>query len=138
MQRVANQGVRSWQKAGSWVLILGPEYEGEALRILPHEGDPLLGVSLPEGATLRRFGLGGFIGFSADWKPSFFPSHFRRSVFKPYRSLFKFALRPVFESFGLEWQPLPVSAATVLAKAVIALPRLLMLLLGLFSIAASL
>ena len=74
--------------------------------------NPVLGVSLPDGTTLwrRRGRVSGFIGFGADWKPSVFPigvPYFRRDVYKPYRQLFKFALRPVFESFGLEWQPPP-------------------------------
>ena len=80
------------------------------------KADSLLNVSLPEGAeTLQRFGqVSGFIGFAADWKPSFFPlqaPYFRTSLFKPYRSLFKFALKPVFESFGQEWQPPALSVA---------------------------
>ena len=67
-----------------------PGDEGEGLRILPHKADPLLNVSLPEGAeTMQRFGqVSGFIGFAADWKPSFFPlqaPYFRTSLFKPYR-----------------------------------------------------
>lgn len=74
------------------------------------KADSLLNVSLPEGAeTMQRFDqVSGFIVFAADWKPSFFPlqaPYFRTSLFKPYRSLFKFALKPVFERFGLEWQP---------------------------------
>jgi hypothetical protein len=97
--------------------------------------DPLLGVSLPEGATLPRFRrrVSGFIDFAADWKPSFFslraPPFFRCSPFQPYRASFKFALRPVFERFGLEWHPPPVSAAMVLLIAVPPLFTLLMLLL---------
>jgi len=111
--------------------------------------NPELSMSLPEGATFRReftrlqfvlhqFGLdqevtsfgrvSGFIGFAADWKPSFLPlraPYLRRSFFKPYRPFFKFALRPVFESFGLEWQPPPVSVATILTKALLALFGLL-------------
>jgi hypothetical protein len=80
------------------------------------KADPLLNMSLPEGAeTLERFGqVSGFIGFAADWKPSFFPLQapfLRTSLFKPYLSLFKFALKPVFESFGLEWQPPALSVA---------------------------
>lgn len=73
------------------------------------KADPLLNVSLPEAETLQRSGqVSGFIGFAADWKPSFFPvqaPYFRTSLFKPYQSRFKFALKPVFETFGLEWQP---------------------------------
>ena len=97
--------------------------------------NPLSGVSLPEGATLpglsRR--VSGFIGFAADWKPSFFPLRaapfFRRGIYGRYRPLFKFALRPVFERFGLEWHPPPVSAAMVLLIAVPPLLTLLILLL---------
>ncbi len=52
------------------------------------------------------------LNMKADWKPSVLQlprlPTFRRSVFKPYRQLFKLALRPVFERFGLEWQPQPV------------------------------
>jgi hypothetical protein len=116
--------------------------------------NPELSMSLPEGATLRReftrlqfvlhqFGLdqevtsfgrvSGFIGFAADWKPSFFPlraPYLRRSFFKPYRPFFKFALRPVFESFGLEWQPPPVSVATILTKALLALFGLLAIIVA--------
>jgi hypothetical protein len=74
--------------------------------------NPVLGVSLPEVATLGHFKgvVSGFIGFGADWKPSVFPIPdlgFRTSLFKPYQEDFKLALRPVFESFGLEWQPPP-------------------------------
>ena len=49
---------------------------------------------------LRFDQVSGFISFAADWKPSFFSLQaplFRTSLFKPYRSLFKFALKLVFE-----------------------------------------
>jgi hypothetical protein len=73
--------------------------------------NPVLSVPLPEGATLGQpKRVSGFIGFGADWKPSVFPigvPYFRSDFYKPYRQLFKFALRPVFESFGLEWQSPP-------------------------------
>ena len=84
--------------------------------------NPLLSVSLPEEARLwpRSYSGGrisGFIAFTPDWKPSFFPlqaPYFRRRMYGRYRPLFKFALRPVFESFGIEWQPPPVRAEMVL------------------------
>lgn len=112
------------------VLILVLNMKAEHYESFRAKATGILGVSLP--ATLRRHGrVSGFIGFAADWKPSFFAlraPYFRRSVFRPYRRLFKFALRPVFESFGLEWQPPPVSAATVSGIAVLALLGLLILL----------
>jgi hypothetical protein len=74
---------------------------------------PVLGVSLPKWARQFR----GFIGFGADWKPSFFPlripyMYFRPTFFGLFEEPFfiyrlKFALRPVFERLGLEWQPPP-------------------------------
>jgi hypothetical protein len=120
------------------VLILVLNMKTKHYESFRTKANPILGVSLPEGAKLRRFwGVSGFIGFAADWKPSFFAlraPYFRRSVFKPYRPYFKFALRPVFESFGLEWQPPPVSALTASASAILALFGLLIL----FVIAAAL
>jgi hypothetical protein len=76
----------------------------------------VLGVSLPEGTTMRRHRepIRGFIGFGADWKPNVFPLRvpymYFRCTSSTQPSFFdqsKFALRPVFESFGLEWQPPP-------------------------------
>jgi hypothetical protein len=93
------------------VLILVLKMKAKDYESFRTEVNPVLSVSLPEGATFVQFKrVSGFIGFSADWKPSVFPigvPYFRRDVYKPYRQLFKFALRPVFESFGLEWQPPP-------------------------------
>jgi hypothetical protein len=72
--------------------------------------------ALPESTTLRRrWGpIRGFIGFGADWKPTVFPLRvpdmYLRCTFSsrpPFIDRSKFALRPVFESFGLEWQPPP-------------------------------
>jgi len=64
--------------------------------------NPVFSVSLPKGPVR------GFIGFGADWKPSFSPLQIPSGFFKGKNSFIdqlKFALRPVFESFGLEWQP---------------------------------
>ena len=108
------------------VLILALNMNAKDYESFRTKVNPMLGVPLPGSG-----GVSGFIGFAADWKPSFFPlraPYLRRSFFKPYRPFFKFALRPVFETFGLEWQPPPVSAATMLAKAVIALFSLLTLI----------
>jgi hypothetical protein len=92
------------------VLILVLQMKAKHYEFFRTKANPVLGVSLPEGATLGQFG--GFIGFGADWKPSVLPlpriPYLRSSQFKPYRQLFKFALRPVFESFDVEWQPPPV------------------------------
>jgi hypothetical protein len=134
------------------VLILVLDMKAQHYESFCTKMNPLLGVSLPEGGSIRReftrlqflldqvgFGQGiprfgrisGFIGFAAGWKPSFFPlraPYLRRSFFEPYRPFFKFALRPVFESYGLQWQAPPVSEVTVLAKAVMALFGLLILI----------
>jgi hypothetical protein len=90
------------------VLILVLEMKAKHYESFRAEVNPVLGVSLPERATLGKFG--GFIGFTTDRKPSVFPlgvPYFKRDAYKPYRQLFKFGLKPVFESFGVEWQPPP-------------------------------
>ena len=59
--------------------------------------------------------VSGFIGFDADWKPAFFTfaaPFFRSGSFK---SRFKYALKPLFESHGLEWRRPRLSALRVIA-----------------------
>ena len=59
--------------------------------------------------------VSGFISFAANWKPNFLAlkaPYFRSGSF---RRLAKYALRPVFENFGLEWQPPPISVVTPFA-----------------------
>ena len=68
----------------------------------------ILHVPLPEWEYWTR--ISGFFGFAADWKPSFFALKTPFSRFGSVKARFKYALKPVFESFGLEWQPPPVSA----------------------------
>jgi hypothetical protein len=75
-------------------------------------------VSLPSSDTLRRsFGkLSGFVTFSSDWKASFLrlrAPFFRLSPYKSYVPRFKFALRPVFKTFGLYWWAPSVSKFAV-------------------------
>ena len=88
----------------------------------------ILDVPLPESTRLRRYRrVSGFIGFAAGWKPSFFALRapfFRGGSFK---RRCKYALKPVFENFGLEWQAPPVSAQvlTMLFALLIALWPLL-------------
>jgi hypothetical protein len=85
---------------------------------------------LPEGSQARRFRrISGFIVFDANWTSTLLPLHapyFRRSGFKPYRRLFKHTLRPVFERFGLEWQPPPISILNVVLTIILALFGLLL------------
>jgi hypothetical protein len=80
----------------------------------------ILNVPLPESTRLRRYGrrISGFIGFAIDWKPSFFTLT-RQSFFAlgrdfSFKRSCKYALKPVFESFGLEWQAPPFPVLTML------------------------
>lgn len=60
--------------------------------------------------------VSGFIRFNKDWQPEFLPlrvPHFRGSTYKPLRRLFQYTLRPVFEQFGVPWQPPSVSILRV-------------------------
>jgi len=96
------------------------------------EANSIFQISLPEADAVKRFGrVAGFIRFSADWKPDFLPlraPYFRTSAYKPYQRLFKFALRPVFEDFVLEWHPPPVSRLTVAVVVILGAIGLLILL----------
>jgi hypothetical protein len=90
----------------------------------------ILEIPLPESTRLWRYWhVSGFIGFAADWKPTFFPlkaPFFRGGSFK---RRCKYALKPVFENFGLEWQAPPVSARGLFVLLIYVLgPPLLMTL----------
>lgn len=101
------------------LLILTLNMKKKHYEAFRKETDQVFEATFPKADEIRRFGrVSGFIRFSANWKPSFLPlrlPYFRRSVYKPYRRLFKFTLRPVFEEYGLEWQSPPVSILTVSA-----------------------
>jgi hypothetical protein len=100
------------------LLILVLKLKAEEYESFRAKANPILGVSLPEGAILWRFGrvygfrrVSGFISFAADWKPSFLAlkgPYFRSGS---YKSLAKYALKPVFERFGVEWEPPPISVS---------------------------
>jgi len=109
------------------VLILVLHMKSENYEPFRTKVSTVLGVSLPEVA--KRFRRGGFIAFAPDWKPNFWPlraPYFRRGAFSgPNRAFFKFALRPVFERFGLEWQPPPVRVAEVAVVTIWALIAIL-------------
>jgi hypothetical protein len=109
------------------VLILVMHMKSENYESFRTKVNAELGVSLPEMA--KRFWRGGFIAFDPDWKSSFLPLRaplFRRSAFsEPTRPFFKFALRPVFERFGLKWQPPPVRVAEMAVATIMGLTALL-------------
>ena len=94
--------------------------------------EPIFRISLPRSDKLRRsFGrVSGFFTFSTNWEPRFLPlrgPYFRTSAYKPYRRLFRFALKPIFESSGVEWQAPPVSVSKVFATAILSLLGMLVL-----------
>ena len=95
------------------VLILVLNMKAKHYECFRTDANPMLDMSLPDAAMVRRrFGrVSGFIAFAPDWKPSFLQlraSYFRSGFYTRYLSSFTYALRPVFESFGLEWQPPPL------------------------------
>ena len=96
---------------------------------LPELGS-ILDVPLPELGYWPR--ISGFFGFAADWKPSFFALKTPFSRFGSVKARFKYALKPVFESFGLEWQPPPVSAKVWFLIGGLAFVPLTMVPLGLY------
>jgi hypothetical protein len=76
---------------------------------LPESTRRLLRPPIFSFVVAPRWRVSGFIGFDADWKPRFFALRapfFRGGSFK---LLCKYALKPVFETSGLEWQAPPMS-----------------------------
>jgi hypothetical protein len=94
------------------VLILILHMKARHYNTFRAKANSVLGLLLPE----RTRGRGGFIVFDGDWKPTFCKlraPYLRKTTYKPYRPLFKYALRSVFETFGMKWLPPPISAAMV-------------------------
>lgn len=95
------------------------------------QAEDVLGVSLPDHAAMKRRGAAnGFFRFSADWTPEFLPLRapvLRRSPYKPFRRMFQYALKPVFEDFGLEWIEPPVSKAVATAWVILGFLGLLII-----------
>jgi hypothetical protein len=80
------------------------------------EADQIFNTTFPKIDELKRFWLvNGFVGFSPNWSPNFLPLRvpFFRLGRKMSYSRFKYTLRPVFEEYGLEWKPPPVSKSFV-------------------------
>jgi len=106
------QAVRTLEPQKLLILIL--KMKSQDYESFRTKANPILGVSLPERTTVWRFGrVSGFISFAANWKPSFLvlkAPYFRSGSFK---SPAMYALRPVFESAGLEWQPPPISVKQI-------------------------
>ena len=76
------------------------------------DAEQIFPITFPKADELKRFGaISGFFRFSPSWSPSFLPlrAPLLRCGYGQYRGLFKFTLRPVFEEYGLEWQPPPVT-----------------------------
>jgi hypothetical protein len=77
------------------------------------EAERTFKCTFPKADEIGRFWrVSGFIRFSANWEPTFLPlrmPYYRRSTYKPYRRLFKFALGPVFQEYGLDWRPPRIS-----------------------------
>jgi hypothetical protein len=92
------------------ILILG--MRKKHYKAFRKEADQIFNTTFPKVHDLTRFGrISGFVRFCPNWSPNFLPlrAPFFRRGYKPYYRLFKFTLRPLFEEYGLEWKPPPVS-----------------------------
>lgn len=111
------------------VLVMGMNKKKyEPFRI---EAEEMLGVSLPDRDRMKKSGgAAGFFRFSEDWTPEFLPLNapkLRRSSYKPFRVMFRYALKPVFADYGLDWVEPPISKLIVAALTILSLIGLLLL-----------
>jgi hypothetical protein len=95
-----------------------------------------LGVLLPERSELkgpkRRGVYTGFIRFSKDKIPCFLPLYaplFRVNPYSPYQARFTYALKPLFEDFGLEWHLPPIVKGYIVSLIVMGSILLLIIVL---------
>lgn len=78
-----------------------------------------LGIELPRFPRVPRWlRLSTFLEFDANWRASVLPlrsPYWRTGPRKPMVHAFHYALRPVFEKLGIDWQPSPISIAKVIS-----------------------
>lgn len=82
------------------------------------------GIVLPK-VRQRPGKVSGFIRFHEGWKAEAMhldAPTFRITVSKPLRGLFAYALRPVFNALGVEWDPPPISTAKIVASLLLMIP----------------
>jgi hypothetical protein len=95
------------------------------------EAENQLDIELSDWEGLKELGgRAGFFRFRDDWSPEFLPMRaplFRRSRYKLFRSLFTYALKPVFADYGLEWKEPPISKLTVVSFSILGLFGVLIL-----------
>jgi hypothetical protein len=112
------------------LLILVLQMKRDHYAYFRHAANAILGCSLPATPGTQFGRVSGFIAFAADWTPSFLPLHapfWRRSGFRPLERLFRFALRPVYETWGVPWTQPPVSRLMMVLVACAGLFGLMML-----------
>jgi hypothetical protein len=104
------------------------------------EADQIFNTTFPKIDELKRFWslwwvVSGFVRFSSNWNPNFLPLRlpFFRRGYKASCRLFKYTLRPVFEEYGLEWKPPPVSILMVSMVVVFGVAILLAMFVWLLS-----
>jgi hypothetical protein len=117
------------------LLILILEMGRKDYESFREEADQIFKTIFPKFHDLKRFGtISGFVRFYLDWSPNFLPLRAPSLAigYKPYCTLFKFTLRPVFEEYGLEWKPPPRVSKLNLWLGICVL---LLVALGLFAIA---
>jgi hypothetical protein len=107
------------------ILILILKMKKKKYEAFRKEAEDTFQSAFPKAGQIGGFWrVSGFVRFSIDWKPDFMAlrmPYYRRSVYKPYRRLFKFALKPVFQEYGLEWQPPPLAKSRVMLLVVLGL-----------------
>jgi hypothetical protein len=114
------------------ILILILKMKKKKYEAFRKEAEATFQSAFPKAGQIGGFWrVSGFVRFSIDWKPDFLVlriPYYRRSVYKPYRRLFKFALKPVFQEYGLEWKPPPLAKSRVMFLVVLGLIIFLVLI----------
>jgi hypothetical protein len=96
------------------LLVLILEYG--KYHLLRHEAERALDVRLPVLSSYRQQ---GFFRFNRDWTAEFLPLRghlFRSSFSRPLQRSMQFALKPVFQDYGVDWAQPPRSPLTLIAR----------------------
>ncbi|MEO8862324.1 MAG: hypothetical protein ABI358_12915 [Ginsengibacter sp.] len=121
------------------LLLFIPQMSKKSYDKFRHLALENIAVDLPDRESIKKmkaYGAIGFVRFTENRIPEFLPLTapiFRVDPYKPFYARFYYALKPLFEEHGIQWQPPPIIKGYVVALVVMGTLILIIIVLAILS-----
>ncbi len=121
------------------LLIFIPQMSKKSYEKFRHLALENISVELPDRGSIKKmkaYGAIGFVRFTENRTPEFLPLTapiFRVNPYKPFYARFYYALKPLFEEYGIEWKTPPFIKAYVVVLVVLGALILMIIVLAILS-----